>query len=73
MDLKLDGLFTILIGAGVLIGIVVGSIIYGIVYFVSDDCGVIKVSEPIEPKIELFVTEDNKVDTLYVYEKKDKN
>jgi hypothetical protein len=53
----------------VVLGLIIGLILWGgweLVDWLYFD-NVIKTTEPIIPEIELIVTDNNKIDTLYVY------
>lgn len=64
--INLDGLVETLVGLGILIGLALWGL-FGLYdyFFVFDG---IKSETPITPRIELVI-ENNKIDTLYVYEK----
>ena len=62
---NLDGLVSVLIGFGIVIGLSIWGLIGLVDYFFIYDG--IKSPTPIKPRIELII-EDNKVDTLYVYD-----
>ena len=61
-----NGLFTALVGFGVIVTLVVGIIVWGIVIFISDD--EIKTKKPIQYDRMELVIDNNKIDTLYVYD-----
>ena len=66
MDLKIDGLFTALLVFGGLIATALYGSIWLVSSLVSEPGDTYKVTEKVEPTIEIVIKE-NKVDTLYVY------
>lgn len=66
--IKLDGLFTGLIGIGIVIGLIIwGLVELGFWLWSSDEeDGVIRTEQPITPDLEITV-EDGVADTTYIY------
>lgn len=66
MTPKYDGIVTILITFGILIGVLIWVTCELVDWLFIDDS--IRVTKPLIPKLELIIV-DNVIDTVYVYQK----